>query len=108
MMFLGLGFLAVSGIGNTGTGNEIDAKMITLCLLCFAFPLSEYIFKKIVGKESQQGMWDKMFGAYLVHHVPSGKETGWLARLESLGEFGAKRIAKIDEKRAASDADDDS
>ena len=43
--------------------------------------------------------------------MPTGKETGWLARLESLGEFGAKRIAKIDEKRAAADsdaADDDS
>ncbi|MCS5538260.1 MAG: hypothetical protein NZ770_09145, partial [Candidatus Poseidoniaceae archaeon] len=107
MLFLGLGFLAISGIGNSSS-DGVDAQMITLCLICLAFPISEYIFKRVVGRENNQGMWDKMFGAYLVHHVPTGKETGWLARLESLGEFGAKRIAKIDEKRSAADADDDS
>ncbi len=110
MFFMGLGFLAISGVGNNSS-DGINATMIVLCVLCLAFPLSEYIFKKVVGKDFGQGMWDKIFASYLVHHVPTGKETGWLARLESLGEFGAKRIAKIDEKRAAADsdaADDDS
>ena len=110
MLFLGLGFLAVSGIGNNSS-DGINGTMIALCVICLAFPLSEYVFKKIVGKDAGQGLWDKIFASYQVHHVPTGKETGWLARLESLGEFGAKRIAKIDEKRAAADidvADDDS
>ena len=30
------------------------------------------------------------FSSYLVKHVATGEESGWLARFESLGDFGDK------------------
>ena len=51
------------------------------------------------------------FSAYLVRHVATGSETGWLARFEGLGDFGdkwqqrqAERAEKAAEKAAAKEA----
>ena len=56
------------------------------------------------------------FSSYLVKHVASGNETGWLARFEGLGDFGdkwqtrqqerAEKVkAKAVEKEAAKEAE---
>ena len=51
-----------------------------------------------------QGTIDLLFSSYLVKHVATGEETGWLARFESLGDFGDKwqeSSQKRQEKAAA-------
>ena len=77
--------------------------MLIFSILCFLYPISGWAFKKFSVNDSNQTVWDKVFGSYLVHHVPTGNEKGWAAKLESLGDFGAKRIAKMDEKDSAVD-----
>ena len=42
------------------------------------------------NSDFSQGTIDLLFSAYLVKHVATGEETGWLARFESLGDFGDK------------------
>lgn len=62
-----------------------------------------FFFKK--NSDYSQGLIDLAFSSYLVRHVSTGEETGWLARFESLGDFGdkwaqrsAERQAKAEEK----------
>ncbi|MDC0055425.1 hypothetical protein OAJ94_00035 [Deltaproteobacteria bacterium] len=96
-LFGGLAFLAMSGIGsNTNAGTNTMMLVGSVC--CFLYPITEWVFRKFDVNDANQSVWDKIFAAYLVHHVPTGDEKGWLAKLESLGDFGAKRIAKMDEK----------
>jgi len=96
-LFGGLGFLLMSGIGSN-SNDGVNTMMLVLSIVCFLYPISEWAFKKFDVSDSNQTVWDKLFSAYLVHHVPTGEEKGWAAKLESLGDFGAKRIAKMDEK----------
>jgi len=54
------------------------------------------------GSEMSQGLYDLLFGAYLVKYVPSEEEraTGIWARLENMGNFGDQLLER-QEKRAA-------
>ena len=83
-----------------------------------------WIFNFFLKKNSDfsQGVFDLAFNSYLVKHVSTGDETGWLARFESLGDFGdkwaertanrevkqkekaEKKAAKAAEKKAAEEA----
>lgn len=47
-----------------------------------------FFFKK--NSDYSQGLFDLAFSAYLVKHVATGSETGWIARFEGLGDFGDK------------------
>ena len=96
-LFGGIAFLAMSGIGSNSS-EGVNSTMLGLSVVCFIYPIIEWAFKRFTVNESNQSIWDKIFAAYLVHHIPTGNEKGWLAKLESLGDFGAKRIAKMDEK----------
>ena len=61
--------------------------------------LVNFFFKK--NSDYSQGLFDLAFSSYLVKHVSTGEETGWLARFESLGDFGdkwAQRSADRQEK----------
>ena len=51
-----------------------------------------WIFNFFLKKNSDfsQGAFDLAFSSYLVKHVATGEETGWMARFESLGDFGDK------------------
>jgi len=51
-----------------------------------------WIFNFFLKKNSDfsQGAFDLAFSSYLVKHVATGDETGWMARFESLGDFGDK------------------
>ena len=69
--------------------------------ICF----SDYVIKK-VRHEKQQGLYDSMFNAYLVSHVRSGDEQGWLGRLESLADFGESRFKLGDSDDEESEDDD--
>ena len=66
------------------------------------FWIVKFFFKK--NSDFSQGTIDLLFSSYLVKHVATGDETGWLARFESLGDFGDKwqaSSAKRQEKAAA-------
>jgi len=81
------------------------------------FWIINFFFKR--NSDFSQGTIDLLFSAYLVKHVATGDETGWLARFESLGDFGdkwqertqqrqekakikaEKKAAKEEEKKAA-------
>jgi len=63
------------------------------------FWIINFFFKR--NSDFSQGTIDLLFSAYLVKHVATGDETGWLARFESLGDFGDKwqeRTAQRQEK----------
>ena len=72
-----------------------------------------YIVNWQFAKASQynQGLYDVLFGAFLVKHVPTKEEkaSGFWAKFESMGDYGdkfaarreAKRIAKEEEAKAA-------
>lgn len=65
------------------------------------FWIINFFFKR--NSDFSQGTIDLLFSAYLVKHVATGEETGWLARFESLGDFGDKwqqSSAKRQEKAA--------
>jgi hypothetical protein len=47
-----------------------------------------FFFKK--NSDYSQGLFDLAFSAYLVKHVATGSETGWIAKFEGLGDFGDK------------------
>ena len=51
-----------------------------------------WLCKRYLFQETKQGLWDIIFNAYLVKHVPSGEETGWLAKLEGLGDFAEQKF----------------
>ena len=56
-----------------------------------------FFFKK--NSDYSQGVFDLAFSAYLVKHVATGTETGWLAKFESLGDFGDKWQQKQEERQ---------
>ena len=65
-----------------------------------------WIFNFFLKKNSDfsQGIFDLAFSSYLVKHVATGEETGWMARFESLGDFGdkwAERSANREVKQKA-------
>lgn len=65
-----------------------------------------WIFNFFLKKNSDfsQGAFDLAFSSYLVKHVATGEETGWMARFESLGDFGdkwAERSANREVKQKA-------
>ena len=65
-----------------------------------------WIFNFFLKKNSDfsQGVFDLAFSSYLVKHVATGDESGWLARFESLGDFGdkwAERSANRENKQKA-------
>ena len=65
------------------------------------FWIVNFFFKR--NSDFSQGTIDLLFSSYLVKHVSTGDETGWLARFESLGDFGDKwqaSSAKRQEKAA--------
>ena len=70
--------------------------------LCFwLIPISDWIMR-IVLSEKKQGLYDLIFGAYLVHHIPTGSEKGWLAKLEKMGDFAETKF-KLSERSEKSD-----
>jgi hypothetical protein len=63
------------------------------------------------GSETNQGLYDAMFGAFLVKHIPAEGEvsTGFIGKLESLATHGdryTKRKEEQDAKKAAKEMAD--
>jgi hypothetical protein len=59
--------------------------------------LDAWLCKRYLFQETKQGLWDIIFNAYLVKHVPTGEEKGWLGKLEGLGDYAEQKF-KMNEK----------
>ena len=59
-----------------------------------------YSIKK--GSESNQGLYDSLFGAFLVKHVPAEGEvsTGFIGKLEGMASYGDRFTQRQEEKTA--------
>jgi len=66
------------------------------------FWIVNFFFKR--NSDFSQGTIDLLFSAYLVKHVATGEETGWLARFESLGDFGDKWQASSQKRQNKAEA----
>lgn len=54
------------------------------------------------NSDLRQGLFDLMFGSYLVRYVSEGGETsGFRARLESMSQFGEKYAQRVEDKKKA-------
>ena len=57
------------------------------------------------NSDLNQGLFDLMFGAYLVRYVPEEKATsGFRARLESMSQFGEKYAKRVEDRAKAREA----
>ena len=54
------------------------------------------------GSESNQGLYDSLFGAFLVKHVPAEGEvsTGFIGKLESMATYGDRFTQRQEDKSA--------
>ena len=88
-----LGYLFLLGFIFVGTNFQLISTtsgmtyVITGALFMIIWVVN-FFFKK--NSDYSQGLFDLAFSSYLVKHVSVGNETGWLARFESLGDFGDK------------------
>ena len=54
------------------------------------------------NSDLDQGLFDIMFGAYLVRFIPEEKATsGFRARLESMSQFGEKYAKRVEDRAKA-------
>ena len=91
-----IGFLSLIGLimmmanfQNISTSGMVPFIVVVLFIVFWIF---NFFLKK--NSDFSQGAFDLAFSSYLVKHVASGDETGWLARFESLGDFGDKWAEK--------------
>ena len=85
-MFL-MGFLFV-GVNFQNASSTTGMTYLIIGAVMMVIWIVNFFFKK--NSDYSQGLFDLAFSSYLVKHVASGDETGWLARFESLGDFGDK------------------
>ena len=96
-MFL-IGFIFIA-VNFQNASNSTGMTYIGVGAVFIVLWIVNFFFKK--NSDYSQGLFDLAFSSYLVKHVASGDETGWLARFESLGDFGdkwAQRSAERQEK----------
>jgi len=117
-----IGLLALIGfimvfvqVGQISGGGTTPIVMTSVGAVLMVLWIVNWQFSR--NSELDQGLFDLMFGAYLVRYVPEEKATsGFRARLESMSQFGekyAKRVeerAKVREEKASgkNDSDDSS
>ena len=54
------------------------------------------------NSDLNQGLFDLLFGAYLVRYVPEEQATsGFRARLESMSQFGEKYAQRVEDRAKA-------
>ncbi len=120
-----IGFLSLIGLlmmmANFQNISSGGMPWFIMGIVFILFWIINFFFKR--NSDFSQGTIDLLFSAYLVKHVATGDETGWLARFESLGDFGdkwqertvqrqekakikaEKKAAKDEEKKAAEETE---
>ena len=94
-MFL-MGFLFV-GVNFQNISSTTGMTYVIVGAILMIIWIVNFFFKK--NSDYSQGLFDLAFSSYLVKHVSTGEETGWLARFESLGDFGDKWQKRSEERQ---------
>ncbi|MFL2882248.1 MAG: hypothetical protein ACJ0CN_03640 [Candidatus Poseidoniaceae archaeon] len=93
-------FVSTSDIGDkdAGPGPIIFTVVGAIFVILY---IVNWQFAK--ASEYNQGLYDVMFGAYLVKHVPTAEEksSGFWAKFESMGDYGDKFAARREAKMLA-------
>lgn len=93
-------FVSTSDIGDkdAGVGPIIFTVVGSIFVILY---IVNWQFAK--ASEYNQGLYDVMFGAYLVKHVPTAEEksSGFWAKFESMGDYGDKFAARREAKKLA-------
>lgn len=95
LMMVGTQFQKLSEADNTGAIVMFSIGTIFMIL----WFIDRYLRN---GSEMSQGLYDMLFGAYLVKYVPSEEEkaTGIWARLENMGNFGDQLLERQEKRQA--------
>ncbi len=104
-MFL-FGFIMIfMNFKELGTSSSAMTWLIIGVLFMIIWVVN-FFFKK--NSDYSQGLFDLAFSSYLVKHVASGTETGWMARFDGLGDFGdkwqQKQLAKQEKAQQKAEA----
>ena len=107
LALMGLVFLMIfagSMLSTKGSEQMWASIFSILGLIFLVLFFVNYTMKS--GSESNQGLYDTMFGSFLVKHIPAEGEvsTGFIGKLESLASHGdryTKRKEEQDAKKAA-------
>ena len=93
-----IGFIMVfTQAGAISDGGTAPIVMTSIGALLMILWIVNWQFSR--NSELDQGLFDLMFGAYLVRYVPEEKATsGFRARLESMSQFGEKYAKRVEER----------
>jgi len=95
-------FMIAFQFQNLDEGGKAMTMFIIGCVTIIIFGTNFFIKR---ASEYNQGIFDLLFGCYLVKYVSTGSESSnWLfAKLENMGNFGDAWQAKIEARREKSD-----
>ena len=93
-----IGFIMVfTQAGAISDGGTTPIVMTSIGAVLMILWIVNWQFSR--NSELDQGLFDLMFGAYLVRYVPEEKATsGFRARLESMSQFGEKYAKRVEER----------
>ena len=93
-------FVSTSSLGDedAGVGPIIFTVIGAIFVILY---IVNWQFAK--ASEYNQGLYDVIFGAYLVKHIPTAEEkaSGFWAKFESMGDYGDKFAARREAKKLA-------
>ncbi|MAR46402.1 MAG: hypothetical protein CMA41_01165 [Euryarchaeota archaeon] len=93
-------FTQVGKISDGGTGPIVATSLGAIFMILW---IVNWQFSR--NSDLNQGLFDLMFGTYLVRYIPEEKATsGFRARLESMSQFGEKYAKRVEEKAKAREA----
>ena len=97
-LFALIGFIMVFvQVGQISGGGTAPIVMTSVGSVLMVLWIVNWQFSR--NSELDQGLFDLMFGAYLVRYVPEEKATsGFRARLESMSQFGEKYAKRVEER----------
>lgn len=98
-----IGFIMVFvQVGQISGGGTTPIVMTSIGSVLMVLWIVNWQFSR--NSELDQGLFDLMFGAYLVRYVPEEKATsGFRARLESMSQFGEKYAKRVEERAKVRD-----
>jgi len=103
-LFALVGFIMVFiQVGQISGGGTAPIVMTSIGSVLMILWIVNWQFSR--NSELDQGLFDLIFGAYLVRYVPEDKATsGFRARLESMSQFGEKYAKRVEERAKVREA----
>ena len=96
-----VGFIMVfTQVGQISDGGTTPIVMTSVGAIFMVLWIVNWQFTR--NSDLNQGLFDLMFGSYLVRYVPEEKATsGFRARLESMSQFGEKYAKRVEDRAKA-------